>query len=304
MLSISGKTENLTTLLKTLALAKGDDCLFPHRKIVVQKRPDNTHVLAARQLAPAGSIYSQLLIKSDGTEPFVNIEGEGDLTLDMQKALKYMNELGTYQTAFIKHDDGRTTFGSVVSDTDNEEFITREDNVDIDDGASMLGAPCGCDGNPECKTCNGSGVKPAASLSYTNKIALIPPHLSVYQKPDIQLELDSSVMRMIGKKSSLFASNTFPIQFGKDALVVSISNINDIKQDSFKKVIPATYVVNNTPDYKLYMNEFYKNIFENLTGNLTLTTANLLPEERSIYVVMNKTGGFHTGIQAMGQKEE
>ncbi len=302
---ISGKTENLTTLLQVLALAKGDDCLFPHRKIVIQLKPDGTHVLAARQLAPAGSIYSQVLVKEDGTEPFLTIEGEGDLILDMAKALKFVKELGTYQTAFIKHDAGETVFGSFVNEADHEEYTAREDNVDIDDAAGMLGTPCNCgDKVAECKICGGTGVKPGPVLSYKNKIAMIPPALSVYPDPDIQFDVDSNVMRTIGKKSAMFSDNTFPLQFGKDSLVVSISNPNDIKQDSFKKAIPVTYKVNKSPEYKLHMNEFYKNIFENLTGNLTIFTANLPPEERSIYVVMNKTGGLHTGIQVMGQKEE
>lgn len=306
MIQISGKTENLKTLIQTLALAKGDDCLFPHRKLVVQKKQDGTQVLVARQLASAGSVYSQLLIKPDGTEPFLTIEGEGDILLDMKKALKYIKELGTYQTAFIKHDHdtGETTYGSVVNDNDNEEYHTREDNVDIDDAASMLGAGCECGGKPECKICGGTGVKPALPLTYTNKISMIPPALSIYAQPDIQLEVDSNIMRMVGDKSSLFVDDTFPLQFSKDAMVVSISNPNDIKQDSFKKTIPVTYTLNNAPDYKLYLSEFYKYIFNNLSDKLTLFTANLPPEERSIYVVMNKTGGFHTGIQVMAKKEE
>lgn len=306
MIQISGKTENLKTLIQALALAKGDDCLFPHRKIVVQKKPDGTQVLIARQLAPAGSVYSQLLIKPDGTEPFLIVEGEGDLLLDMKKALKYIKELGTYQSAFIKHDHntGETTYGSVVNDNDNEEYHTREDNVDIDDAASILGAGCECSGKPDCKVCNGTGVKPALPLTHTNKVSMIPPALSIYAQPDIQLEVDSNIMRMVGDKSSIFVDDTFPLQFGKDAMVVSISNPNDIKQDSFKKTIPVTYTLNNAPDYKLHLSEFYKYIFNNLSDKLTLFTTNLPPEERSVYVVMNKSGGFHTGIQVMAKKEE
>lgn len=306
MITISGKTENLKTLIQTLALAKGDDCLFPHRKIVIQKKPDGTQVLVARQLASAGSVYSQVLIKPDGTEPFLNIEGEGDLLLDMKKALKYIKELGGYQTAFIKHDHetGETVYGSVVSDEDNEMYRTREDNVDIDDAASILGAGCECGGKPYCKVCGGTGVKPAPTLTYKNKVTMIPPSLSIYGKPDIQLEVDSNIMRMVGDKSALFVDDTFPLQFGKDTMVVSISNPNDIKQDSFKKTIPVTYALNTAPDYKLYLSEFYKYIFNNLSDKLTLFTANLPSDERSIYVVMNKSGGFHTGIQVMAKKEE
>lgn len=310
MITISGNTQNLEILMKVLAFPKGEDTLFQYRKLTIQKKPNEEKPrLIARQLAGAGSVYSQVFIRPDGTAPFLNIEGEGDLTLDMKKALKNISELRLYKEAFIKHDPstGITVFGSIKDDNDNEEYKTREPiSQDIDDASGILGVNCDClkEGapNPSCTTCGGKGVKPAPALTYKNDIILVPPDSSLYPTPDVRLDVDSSIMSMIGDKSARF-SDVFPIQFAQNSLVVSISDADDITKDSFKKSIPVTYAQNNMVGKQIWIGDYYKHVFGNLSEKITLWSANLPPDEESIYVTMNKPGGFHSGVQIQAKSK-
>lgn len=301
---ISGKVENLQTLMNVLALKKGDDLLFPFRKLVAQRKTEPTSRLLGRQLAGAGTIYSQIYQRPPpvGEESFLIIEGEGDIILDMAKALDYTKELATFSTGFIEYDTatGRTVYGSIVNDNDKEEFVTRapgEAGANIDDGRSMLGIPCECNGNPACTKCKGVGLVPSPALTFSNVVNIVPPDTSMYAHADVQLAIDSSIMRAIGDKTALFQDDTFPIKFEKDCLVVAIADQNDITKDSFRKVIPVQYVTNDMVGEDIHLGEFYKYAFNNLTGALTLYTARLPPQDKSVYVTMNKPGGFHCGVQ-------
>ena len=243
-ITISGKTKNLQTLMKVLAFPKGKDLLFPFRKIVIQKKPNEEKPrLVARQLA-YGWFYSQVFIKPDGTPLFLNVEGEGDIMLDMKKALKNIDELKKYKNSYIKYnkESHEIVFGNKESETEYKIFepISEE----IDDASVFFSVPCECNQNPTCPICNGRGVKPAPALSYKNDILLCAPDGSIYPTPDVKLEIDSKIMQMLMNKAFKF-DNTFPIQFSKDSLSVLISDPNDTTRDSFKKVIPVNYAINN-----------------------------------------------------------
>jgi len=300
-IKISGKVQNLKILMEVLALQKGEDLLFPFRKLVAQKKDDGTRLLG-RQLASAGSVYSQVFLRPTPEDPFLTVSGEGDFVLDMEKATSYIHELSTFDEGFIKYDPitKKITFGSIKSATEIEEYVTREPgeaSANIDDARNLLGIACDCNGNQACAKCKGSGVLPSPALTYKNKINIIPPDKAMYPVPAVKLDIDAAVMRAIGDKATLFNEDVFPITFDKDTLSIRIADENDITKDSFLKSIPVAYAMNDMVGEQVLIGEFYKYVFNNLTGVVTIYTAKLPPEDKSIYVTMNKPGGFHTGIQ-------
>ncbi len=291
-IEIYGSTKNLKTLMDALALprsnkssGKGDNLEFPYRKVIVK----SNGILIARQ--KNNSVYSQVVCKQDVETPFIKVKGEGDIMLDMAKALKNIRELGTYDVVSIIHDtDSHQTTYRGMKDTDFEEWYTFEPQQEIDDGRNETPIKCDCIDTKTCPKCNGRGVVPSSPLSYQNAIIVVPVNASPYTNVGVQFDIDTSVMRMIGDKTENLLDDMYPIQFNKDHLLVFAGDPKDISNDSFKKQIPMTYTKNEMIGRTLTLGTDFRNVFGSLDGKITIQAEDVPENEQSVYVSKNDIG--------------
>ncbi len=306
-IEISGSVKNLKVLMDALALprsnkssGKGDNLEFPYRKIIVNKKFNG--LLVARQ--KNNSVYSQVVCRSDVETPFIRLRGEGDIMFDMAKALKYLKELSVYETANIIHDtESHQTIFRGTKDSDYEEWYTFEPSQEIDDGRNETPVKCDCTYPKQCTKCNGRGVVSSAPLGYLNQIVVVPANSSPYTNVGVQFEIDTAVMRMIGDKTENLLDDMYPLQFNKDHLLVFAGDPKDISNDSFKKQIPMTYVVNGMTGKIIVLGTDFRNVFGSLDGKVVIQAEDVPENEQSVYVSKNDFG-ISIGVKLQAKLKE
>lgn len=299
-IEISGSVKNLKVLMDTLALprssasSKGDNLEFPFRKVIVNQKFGG--LLVARQ--QNNSVYSQVVCRSDVETPFLKLKGEGDIMFDMAKALRYLKELSVYDTVSIVHNiESHQTVFRGTKDSDYEEWYTFEPSQEIDDARNVISAPCGCTDPKTCTKCNGKGEVTSEPLGYKNAIGIIPIGESPYPNVGVQFDIDTGIMKMIGDKTETLLDDMYPMQFGKNHLLVFAGDPKDISNDSFKKQIPVAYQINNMVDKTIVLGSDFRNVFGSIDGKVTIQSEDA-PNvgEQSIYVSKNDIG-FHCGLK-------
>lgn len=304
-IEISGSTKNLKTLMDALALprsnkstGKGDNLEFPYRKVIV--KPNG--MLVARQ--KNGSVYSQVICRQDVETPFIKLKGSGDMMFDMAKALKYLKELGVYETVNIIHNtESHQTVFRGTKDSDFEEWYTFEPSQEIDDARNEVTNPCECSDPKTCTKCNGRGSVPSAPLSFQNPTTIVPENSAPYTNVGVQFDIDTAVMRMIGDKTENLLDDSYPLQFNKDHLLVFAGDPQDISNDSFKKQIPMTYAANNMIGKIITLGTDFRNVFGSIDGKVVIQAEDMPENEQSIYLAKNDMG-ISVGVKLQAKSKD